>query len=77
VRLAPAGQDAVRLGAATYPLRPGSCLHLPPGQPHCPENTGSSTLRVLGVYHPGGSPAARQPPASWRWLGLPELPLLV
>jgi mannose-6-phosphate isomerase-like protein (cupin superfamily) len=64
VRLALAGQDAVWLGAATYPLRPGSCLHLPPGQRHCLENTGSSMLRVLGVFHPGGSPAAKQPPAS-------------
>jgi mannose-6-phosphate isomerase-like protein (cupin superfamily) len=64
VRLALAGQDAAWLGAATYPLRPGSCLHLPPGQRHCLENTGSSMLRVLGVFHPGGSPAAKQPAAS-------------
>jgi oxalate decarboxylase/phosphoglucose isomerase-like protein (cupin superfamily) len=35
-------------------------VHLPPGQPHCLENTGASTLRVLGVFHPGGSPAATQ-----------------
>lgn len=64
VRLALAGQDAVYLGAATYPLRPGSCLHLPPGQRHCLENTGTSVLRVLGVFHPGGSPAAKQPALS-------------
>jgi mannose-6-phosphate isomerase-like protein (cupin superfamily) len=64
VRLALAGQDAVCLGAATYPLRPGSCLHLPPGQRHCLENTGTSVLRVLGVFHPGGSPAAKQPALS-------------
>jgi mannose-6-phosphate isomerase-like protein (cupin superfamily) len=61
VRLALAGQEAVYLGAATHPLRPGSCLHLPPGQRHCLENAGTSMLRVLGVFHPGGSPAAKQP----------------
>nr|MDQ2876074.1 cupin domain-containing protein [Actinomycetota bacterium] len=64
IRLALAGEDAVYLGVATYPLRPGSCLHLPPGQRHCLENTGPSTLRVLGVFHPGGSPAAKQPQPS-------------
>jgi quercetin dioxygenase-like cupin family protein len=67
VRLALAGQDAVYLGAAAYPLRPGSCIHLPPGQRHCLENAGPATLRVLGVFHPGGSPAAKQP-------ALPEPP---
>ena len=61
VRLALGGEDAVCLGSADYPLRPGSCLHLPPGQRHCLENTGTSMLRVLGVFHPGGSPAAKQP----------------
>jgi mannose-6-phosphate isomerase-like protein (cupin superfamily) len=54
-----AGEGVVHLGAATYPLRPGSCLHLPPGQRHSLENTGTATLRVLGVFHPGGSPAAK------------------
>ena len=59
------GEGVVHLiGAATYPLRPGSCLHLPPGQRHCLENTGTSMLRVLGVFHPGGSPAAKQPAMS-------------
>ena len=67
VALALAGQDAgprparPAVGAAAYPLRPGSCLHLPPGQRHCLENTGTAMLRVLGVFHPGGSPAAKQP----------------
>jgi mannose-6-phosphate isomerase-like protein (cupin superfamily) len=63
VRLALAGRDAVYPGAVAYPLRPGSCIHLPPGQRHCLENTGSAVLRVLGVFHPGGSPAAKQPAA--------------
>ena len=59
------GEGVVHLvGAATYPLRPGSCLHLPPGQRHCLENTGTAMLRVLGVFQPGGSPAAKQPALS-------------
>ena len=54
------GVGVLHAGPADRPLAPGSCVHLPPGQPHCLENTGASTLRVLGVFHPGGSPAAKQ-----------------
>jgi len=32
---------------------------IPPGLPHCLENTGTGTLVVLGVFHPGGSPAQK------------------
>jgi mannose-6-phosphate isomerase-like protein (cupin superfamily) len=56
-----AGEGVVHLDGTAHPLRPGSCVHLPPGQRHCLENTGSATLRVLGVFHPGGSPAAKTP----------------
>jgi len=41
------------------PLAAGSCVHLPPGVLHCLENTGRDTLRVLGVFHPADSPAAK------------------
>ena len=41
-------------------LAPGTRLHLPPGRPHCLENTGTGTLVVLGVFHPGGSPAQKR-----------------
>jgi mannose-6-phosphate isomerase-like protein (cupin superfamily) len=60
-----AGDGVVHLGPGrpSRPVRPGSCVHLPPGQAHCLENTGSSVLRVLGVFQPGGSPAAKQAPA--------------
>jgi mannose-6-phosphate isomerase-like protein (cupin superfamily) len=54
------GMGVLHAGPAGQPLTPGSCVHLPPGQAHCLENTGASTLRVLGVFHPGGSPAAKQ-----------------
>jgi mannose-6-phosphate isomerase-like protein (cupin superfamily) len=54
-----AGEGVLHAGGQDSALAPGSCVHLPPGRPHCLENTGSATLRVLGVFHPGGSPAAK------------------
>lgn len=54
-----AGEGVLHTGAGDRPLAPGSCVHLPPGLPHCLENTGQATLRVLGVFHPGGSPASK------------------
>jgi uncharacterized cupin superfamily protein len=54
------GEGVLHAGPTDHPLAPGSCMHLPPGQPHCLENTGQATLRVLGVFHPGGSPAAKK-----------------
>ncbi|HEY1324172.1 MAG TPA: cupin domain-containing protein, partial [Streptosporangiaceae bacterium] len=53
------GEGVLHAGAGDRPLAPGSCVHLPPGEPHCLENTGRATLRVLGVFHPGGSPASK------------------
>jgi len=53
-------------------LAPGTAVWLEPGAgydghaddelaaPHCLENTGRDPLRVLGVFHPAGSPAAKQ-----------------
>ena len=41
------------------PLGPGSCIHLPPLQEHCLENTGPTPMRILGVFHPSGSPASK------------------
>ena len=42
-----------------HAARPGSCIHLPPLQEHCLENTGPTPMRVLGVFHPSGSPASK------------------
>ena len=53
------GEGVLHAGPAEHPISLGTCIHLPPGQQHCLENTGQSTLRVLGVFHPGGSPAAK------------------
>jgi mannose-6-phosphate isomerase-like protein (cupin superfamily) len=55
-----AGHGVVHLPAGEQPVAPGCCVHLPPGTPHCLENTGAGTLMVLGVFHPGGSPAAKR-----------------
>jgi mannose-6-phosphate isomerase-like protein (cupin superfamily) len=60
---ATAGGGAAGGGAADVVLAPGRRVHLPPGLPHCLENTGPGTLVVLGVFHPGGSPAAKTQPA--------------
>ncbi len=59
-----AGTGVAHTGGADRELGPGTCLHLPPGLLHCLENTGHETLRVLGVFHPADSPAAKLHPAA-------------
>jgi mannose-6-phosphate isomerase-like protein (cupin superfamily) len=53
------GEGVARAGGSDRALTPGTSVHLPRGLPHCLENTGQRTLVVLGVFHPGGSPAAK------------------
>jgi mannose-6-phosphate isomerase-like protein (cupin superfamily) len=55
-----AGQGVVHLNGGQTEIGPGTSIYLPPYQPHCLENTGSEPLRVLGVFYPAGSPAAKQ-----------------
>jgi len=55
-----AGRGVVHLSGTKTPIGPGTSIYLPPLQPHCLENTGRDTLRVLGVFYPAGSPAAKQ-----------------
>ena len=55
-----AGRGVVHLDGADTPIGPGTSIYLPPLAPHCLENTGQDPLRVLGVFHPAGSPAAKQ-----------------
>jgi mannose-6-phosphate isomerase-like protein (cupin superfamily) len=38
-------------------FRSGSSIYLPRGVSHCLENTGAGNIRLLGVFHPSGSPA--------------------
>jgi mannose-6-phosphate isomerase-like protein (cupin superfamily) len=54
-----AGDGIAHIGGAQHALAAGTCAHLPPGLVHCLENTGSATMRVLGVFHPADSPAAK------------------
>ncbi len=53
------GTGWLHAGGADHPLAPGTCTRLPPGLPHCLENTGTSIMRLLGVFHPADSPAAK------------------
>jgi mannose-6-phosphate isomerase-like protein (cupin superfamily) len=55
------GTGVAHVAGADRELSGGRCLHLPPGQLHCLENTGQQTMRVLGVFHPADSPAAKLP----------------
>jgi mannose-6-phosphate isomerase-like protein (cupin superfamily) len=59
-----AGEGVAHVGGSQHALAPGTCLHLPPGLQHCLENTGPALLRVLGIFHPADSPAAKLPPPS-------------
>jgi mannose-6-phosphate isomerase-like protein (cupin superfamily) len=53
------GEGIAHIGGVEHAIAAGTCAHLPPGLVHCLENTGSETLRVLGVFHPADSPAAK------------------
>jgi mannose-6-phosphate isomerase-like protein (cupin superfamily) len=53
------GRGRMWAGRTHAPIGPGSCIFLPRRQVHCVENTGGAPLRLLGVFYPAGSPAAR------------------
>lgn len=53
------GEGRMWAGESSTLIRRGSCVFLPRKQVHCVENTGSEELRLLGVFYPAGSPAAR------------------
>jgi mannose-6-phosphate isomerase-like protein (cupin superfamily) len=54
-----AGEGIAHVGGSAFPLQVGSCFHLPPDEVHCIENSGDGPMRILGVFHPSGSPANR------------------
>ena len=54
------GEGFAHIEGESVPLRPGSCFHLAPGQLHCIENSGSTTMRILGVFHPSGDPSKHE-----------------
>ena len=53
------GRGLAHVGGEQIAIGPGSCFHLPPNEIHCIENTGPEVMRILGVFHPSGSPASR------------------
>lgn len=53
------GEGVLHAGGRETPIAGGTCIHLPPLEEHCLENTGESPMRVLGVFHPSGDPASR------------------
>lgn len=55
------GVGVMHQGGTSRPIARGSCAFLPRTTRHCVENTGSGELRLLGVFHPAGSPAVRYP----------------
>jgi mannose-6-phosphate isomerase-like protein (cupin superfamily) len=57
-----AGEGIAHVGGRSFPLRAGSCFHLPPDEVHCIENSGDGPMHILGVFHPSGSPANRAYP---------------
>ena len=52
-----AGSGRMWADEMSAPIGPGSCVFLPRRQLHCTENTGTSELRLVGVFAPAGSPA--------------------
>jgi mannose-6-phosphate isomerase-like protein (cupin superfamily) len=55
-----AGHGVAHLPAGATEIGPGTSVYLPPHTPHCLENRGPDVLRVLGVFYPAGSPAAKR-----------------
>jgi len=60
------GEGLAHIAGEQVPLRAGSCFYLPPGCVHCIENTGPGVMRIMGVFHPAGSPKQRSYQAAQR-----------
>src|SRR5215211_2659719 len=53
------GEGRLRTEEGSVDFNAGASIYLPRGVSHCLENSGSANIRLLGVFHPSGSPAAR------------------
>lgn len=54
------GEGVVHWADGTsVPVAPGSCIYFPRLVFHSLENVGSTPIRIMGVFHPAGSPADR------------------
>jgi len=51
------GEGRVHTEEGDAAFKRGSSIYLPRLVKHCVENTGSKDIRLLGVFHPSGSPA--------------------
>src|SRR5262245_35846803 len=49
------GTGRMRLGPDTFEVAPGDSVCIPPGTPHCIENTGGDALRILCACAPAYS----------------------
>jgi mannose-6-phosphate isomerase-like protein (cupin superfamily) len=47
-----AGEGVMTLGAVRFPVRAGDTVCIPPGAPHCVENTGAVPLKILCACAP-------------------------
>ena len=54
------GEGIVHVDDLAQPLRRGTCVYLPPGLPHCLENTGGAPLVLVGVFCPAGDPGSKK-----------------
>jgi mannose-6-phosphate isomerase-like protein (cupin superfamily) len=50
-----AGEASMSLGDSVFPVRAGDTICIPPGTPHCIENTGSVPLKILCACSPAYS----------------------
>ncbi|HXG92463.1 MAG TPA: cupin domain-containing protein [Blastocatellia bacterium] len=53
------GRGRVWTDGGSAEFEAGASIYLPRGVSHSLENTGATDIRLLGVFHPSGSPAAR------------------
>jgi mannose-6-phosphate isomerase-like protein (cupin superfamily) len=58
------GEGVAHVDGRDLPLGRGAAIFLPPGLPHHLQNTGREVLKLLGVFSPAGSPAAKESAAT-------------
>jgi mannose-6-phosphate isomerase-like protein (cupin superfamily) len=54
------GDGVVHVDDETHPIRRGTCIYLPPGLPHCLENSGEAPLTLVGTFCPAGDPGSKK-----------------
>lgn len=50
------GRGSVHTDEGSTDFKEGASIYLPRGVNHCLENTGTVNIKLLGVFHPSGSP---------------------